>query len=143
MQIFFTGLHKIQNWTKQSLITRLKKSLSHDWIHESVSHKFPLREYYVQLEWEKKSRTAMGSNTEVLTSIHELIKQLTLSDSDAESLSAGAHLPKCDHPSVIIEGKTKCQPTLNTRKSITHLYFSKLQLRIYILVNLYLCHRNP
>ncbi len=73
----------------------------------------------------------MGSNTEVLMSIHELIKQLTLSDSDAESLSTGAHHSKCDHPSVIIEGKTKCQPTLNARKSI------------YILVNLYLCHGGP
>ncbi len=72
-----TGLEKIQDWTKQSLQRRLHKSLSHDWIHEKTSHKFPLRQYYAQLEWKKKIRTAMGSDTVTLTSVHDLIKQLT------------------------------------------------------------------
>ncbi len=91
------GLQKIQNWTRQSLKRRLTKSLSHDWIHESMSHKFPLRQYYVQLEWKKKIRTAMGSETVKLTSVNELIKQLKSPSSDG-----------LDHAvafSVIIEGK--------------------------------------
>ncbi len=94
-----TGLQKIQEWTQKSLKTRLQKSLSHDWIHESKSVKFPLREYYVQLEWEQKKRTAMGSKTVTLTSIHELIKQLQQSGSGAGQMS--------DSSSVIIEGKIR------------------------------------
>ncbi len=93
-----TGLRKIQEWTQKSLKTRLQKSLSHDWIHGNKSVKFPLRKYYVQLEWEKKERTAMGSKTVTLTSIHELIKQLQQS-------GAGAGQMTSDSSSVIIEGK--------------------------------------
>ncbi len=86
------GLQRIQDWTKQSLIKRLKKSLSHDWIHEKTSHKFPLRKYYVQLEWKQKSRTAMGSENVTFTSIYDLLKELKSSNSWNSS-------------SVIIEGK--------------------------------------
>ena len=85
---YSAGLEKIQDWTKQSLKTRLKKSLAHDWIPEKTSHKFPLRQYYVQLEWKQKIRTAMGSKTVTLTSIHDLIKVLTMSNSDAETQGA-------------------------------------------------------
>ncbi len=95
----FSGLQNIRQWTQISLKTRLHKSLSHDWIHEKSSHKFPLRKYYVQLEWEKKERTAMGSETVTLTSIHELIKQLQQSGAGADQMS--------DSSSVIIEGKIR------------------------------------
>ncbi len=90
------GLMKIQDWTRQSLKRRLQKSLSHDWINEKTSHKFPLREYYVQLEWRKRIRTAMGSETVTLTSIHDLIRQLQLTDCDQTRHAAF---------SVVIEGK--------------------------------------
>ena len=93
-----TGLRKIQEWTQKSLKTRLQKSLSHDWIHESKSVKFPLRQYYVQLEWTQKIITAMGSKTVTLTSIHDLIKQL-------QQYGAGAGQMTSDSSSVIIEGK--------------------------------------
>ena len=86
---FFTGLKKIQDWTKQSLKKRLAKSLSHDWINEKTSHKFPLRRYYVQLRWKKKVRTAMRSKTVTLTSIHDLIKQLMSTNSDVERADPG------------------------------------------------------
>ena len=92
-----SGHQKIQEWTQISLKKRLQKSLSHDWIHEKSSHKFPLRKYYVQLEWEKKERTAMGSKKVTLTSIHELIKQLQQPGAGAGQMS--------DSSSVIIEGK--------------------------------------
>ena len=94
-----TGLRKIQEWIQKSLKIRLQKSLSHDWIHESKSVKFPLRKYYVQLEWEKKERTAMGSKTVTLTSIHDLIEQLQQSGAGAAQMS--------DSSSVIIEGKIR------------------------------------
>ena len=86
----FIGLQKIKAWTQEALKTRLRKSLSHDWIHETTSHKFPLREYYVQLEWEKKIRTAIGSKTVTLTSIYELTKHLGFSKTDAKGLGAAA-----------------------------------------------------
>ena len=58
---------------------------------ERTARKFPLREYYVQLEWKKKIRTVMGNKTVTLTSIHDLIKHLTLSDSDAGSPGVRSH----------------------------------------------------
>ena len=77
---FLIGLLNIQAWTKESLKTRLNKSLSNDWIPERSAHKFPLRQYYVQLEWKQKIRTAMGSETKTLTSLHELLKEITLTE---------------------------------------------------------------
>ncbi len=102
--LYFQGLEKIRDWTKQSLKRRLHKSLSHDWIHEKISHKFPLREYYVQLEWKKKIRTALGSNTVTLTSIHDFIKQLTMEDS-VEGAPGGTDSKRQMVNSVMIEGK--------------------------------------
>ena len=78
---YFSGCMKIQRWLKDSLITRLQKSLSCDWIHESRAHKFPLRTYYVQLEWQKKTRQALAIKRETLTSIHELISQISANNS--------------------------------------------------------------
>ena len=72
-----SGLQQIWEWTEQSLKRRLNKSLSHDWFPEKSAHKFPLRQYYVQLEWKKKIRTAVGSDRVTLTSLHDLVKQLT------------------------------------------------------------------
>ncbi len=94
------GLEKIQDWTKQSLQRRLHKSLSHDWIDKKTSHKFPLRQYYVQLEWEKKERTAMGSRKVTLTSAHNLIKQLTMSKA-----AGGTGCTRQKAMSVMIEGR--------------------------------------
>ncbi len=47
----------------------------------------------------------MGSDTVTLTSIHDLIKQLRLSESDSGSPGAGADHTSCNSSSVIIEGK--------------------------------------
>ncbi len=107
MAISFLGLEKIKDWTQQSLKKRLSKSLSHDWIHEEISHKFPLRQYYVQLEWKKKISTAMGSKYVTLTSIHDVINQLISSHTEQESPGARASNTTHDSTSVIIEGKTE------------------------------------
>ena len=94
---------KIKEWTKQSLKRRLNKSLSHDWIAERSAHKFPLRKYYVQLEWKQKVRTAMGSETRTLTSLHDLIKEIGIDTCD-KSREATANHPN-DATIVIVEGK--------------------------------------
>ena len=93
---------KIQYWVKQSLQRRLHKSLSHDWIHDDTSHKFQLRQYYVQLEWTKKIRTAMGSTTVTLLSLHDLIKQLTVDESIHKHPAASKRKLVS---SVVIEGR--------------------------------------
>ena len=72
---FLTGVKEIQECTKESLKRRLQNSLSHDWIAESRAHAFPLKGYYVQLNWSRKIRKAMGTETVTLTSLHELIKE--------------------------------------------------------------------
>ncbi len=97
IKLFPLGLKKIKDWTQQSLIRRLKKSLSHDWIPERIAHKFPLRQYYVQLEWNQKVRTAMRSQTKTLTSLHDLIKQ--------RGMGTNQHPDAA--PSVLIEGENQ------------------------------------
>ena len=69
--------------------------MAHDWIPEDRAHVFPLRKYYVQLEWKKKIRHALTTETVTLTSIHELIKQM-----QSESSGEGPHSGN----SVLIEG---------------------------------------
>ena len=101
--IFSTRLQQIQDWIKLSLKRRLNKSLSHDWIPERSAHKFPLRKYYVQLEWKQKTRTAMGSETRTLTSLHDLVRQMT-SETCNTSQGAAAKQHSDDAPSVIVEG---------------------------------------
>ena len=90
-------LGKLQDWTRQSL----QKSLSNDWIHESSSHKFPLRQFYVQLEWKKKLRKAMVAEKVDITSIHEVIKQIKPVTHVPEEKSHQTE----DASSVLIEGK--------------------------------------
>ncbi len=91
----FSGIVKIKDWTQLSLRKRLQKSLSHDWIHEKTSHKFPLRQYYVQLEWKRKKRTAMRTKIVTLSSLYDLIREIEIGEDEATN-HAG---------SVIIEGK--------------------------------------
>ncbi len=103
-----TGLKKIQGWIIQSLKRRLNKSLSHDWIPEKSSHKFPLRKYYVQLEWKQKVRTAMGSESVVLTSLHDFIKQIGGGTCDMNQQAEVMH-HQYDGLSVIVEGNWSYQ----------------------------------
>ncbi len=105
--MFQTGLNKIQDWTKESLKRRLKKSLSNDWMPQQSAHKFPLREYYVQLEWKQKIRRAMRSETITLTSLHDLIKQLGIATRNDKTQGSKAYSKNKNPPSVIIEGKKK------------------------------------
>ncbi len=90
---------------------RLQKSLSNDWHHEKNSYKFPLRQYYVQLEWKKKIRKALQSEIVTLTSLHELIKQLNFEEHVTCTESSNS--------SVMIEGR-KFEINL---VSVAHYYY--------------------
>ncbi len=48
--------------------------MSYDWQPEDTSYHFPLKKYYVQLEWTRKIRTPVGFKRESVASIHDLIK---------------------------------------------------------------------
>ncbi len=41
---------------------------------------FPLRKFYVQLEWQKKLHHALTTETVTFHSIHELLEQMTISE---------------------------------------------------------------
>ena len=96
MILFSTGLKEIQDWTRDSLKRRLKNSLASDWVPESRAHMLPLRDCYVQLKWEKKNRRALICETEPLTSLLELIKKMSSSNSTENASHSGK--------SVIVEG---------------------------------------
>ncbi len=78
--------------------------MSHDWIPERSAHKFPLRQYYVQLEWNQKIRTAMGSNTVTMMSLHDLIKDMGTGTCKKTQETAANNVSK-DVQSIIVEGK--------------------------------------
>ena len=94
--VLFSGLNEIQNWNKESLKRRLHKSLSCDWMR--TAHQFPLRKFYVELEWQRKVREALWTERIRLDSLHDLINLMTSSDdqttSDQQRIT-----------SVIVEGK--------------------------------------
>ncbi len=100
----FVGLKKLEDWTRQSLKRRLQKSLSNDWINESSCHKFPLRQFYVQLEWERKIRRAMSCDREVLTSIHEFLQQIIPVQDGGQVANERENSLTGDTSSVLVEG---------------------------------------
>ena len=81
------GLKKIQDWIKQSLEKRLKKSLSRDWLRNS--DKFRLRDFYVQLDLVRKIRRPLRSEQKSLTSIHELLEYINTVNSGGIQSAAG------------------------------------------------------
>ncbi len=91
---------EIQDCLKASMKRKLKKSLSHDWIPESRAHAFPLRGYYVQLNWRRKIRSAMDTENVTVTSLHELIKEKIKTSKEKQENKIGH--------SFIIEGKDQC-----------------------------------
>ncbi len=56
---------------------RLKKSLACDWMRPETVKQFPLRQFYVQLQWQRKIQQALRTDTVTLDSIHKLIEQMT------------------------------------------------------------------
>ena len=93
-----TGLEKIQLWLRRSLKRRLHKSLACDWMRPENEKHFPLREFYVQLEWQRKVHHVLSTKKVTLHSIHELIEQMTEQNQQAADKLKG-------ETSVIIEGK--------------------------------------
>ncbi len=98
-------MEQIQQWTRESLRRRLHKSLSCDWMHPDSAHHFSLRQFYVQLDWKKKIHGALTSRMITLTSINELIKQISASQNEGRHEPGTSHNTKTS--SVIIEGRSK------------------------------------
>ena len=67
-------------------------------MREGTEKCFPLREFYVQLEWQKKVHHVLYTEKVTLHSIHELIEQMTEQNQQATDKLKGK-------TSVIIEGK--------------------------------------
>ncbi len=111
--VFVKGLGKIQGWLRESLKRRLHKSLACDWMRPETEKHFPLREFYVQLEWKKKVHHVLSTKKVTLQSIYELIEQMTLSECSGAVASYSSQKEKNNiRPStirssnVIVEGET-------------------------------------
>ena len=61
-----------QKWNKESLIRRCRNALSTDWLPEDKTRTFPLKEYYVQLEWERKIKKVLKDEQVSMNRIHDL-----------------------------------------------------------------------
>ncbi len=85
----------MQLWLRESLKRRLHKSA---WMRPETEKHFPFREFYVQLEWQKKVHHVLYTEKVTLHSIHELIEQMTEQTQQAADKLKGER-------SVIIEGK--------------------------------------
>ncbi len=90
----------MQFWLRESLKRRLDKSLACDWMREETEKSFPLREFYVQLEWQRKVRRVLRTEKVTLHSIHELIEQMTEQNQQATGKPKSKTISN-----VIIEGK--------------------------------------
>ncbi len=104
---FQIGVIKIQQWLRESLERRLHKSLACDWMPIHNVHQFPLRQFYVQLEWERKVHLALRTERVTLTSIHDLIQQMTKAEG-TEKQTTTSRIKESDRmtsKSVLIEGK--------------------------------------
>ena len=104
----------MQLWLRESLKRRLHKSLACDWMRPETEKHFPLREFYVQLEWQKKVRHALSTEKVTLHSIHELIEQMTEQNQPADG-------PKSEmsesRDTTVLESKEKQKNTIRTKLS--------------------------
>ena len=91
-------MKNIQESIKKSLEIRLKKSLSCDW--QLNGHKFPLQQFYVQLDLVRKIRGPLRSKRKSLTSIHELMEYINSVNAGEGRSAAGTSTIS----SVVIQG---------------------------------------
>ncbi len=96
--VCYIGVKKIQSCIKQSLETRLKKSLSCDWLQNS--QKFQLQQFYVQLDLVRKIRMPFRTEDKHLTSIHELLEYINTVNRGRSQSAAGTS----SISSVVIQG---------------------------------------
>ena len=90
----FVVLAKYRRYNKESLRRRLRNFLSTDWLPHEKAKTFPLRGYYVNLDWLKKIKKAMKDELVPMSRIHDLFKQLDIQPQPINILTTGI-LPIC------------------------------------------------
>ena len=65
------GRRDIQTYTKESLCRRLRNYLSNDWLPINKAKSFPLKQFYVELNWTKKIK-GLRDRQEPMNRIHDI-----------------------------------------------------------------------
>ena len=65
------GMRDIQTLTKESLRRRLKNYLSNDWLPVDNAKSFPLKQFYVELNWTKTIK-GLRDRQEPMNRIHDI-----------------------------------------------------------------------
>ena len=76
VNIFFVlycllGMRDIQTYTKESLRRRLRNYLSNDWLPVNKAKSFPLKRFYVELNWTKTIK-GLRDTQEPMNRIHDI-----------------------------------------------------------------------
>ena len=65
------GMRDIQTYTKESLRRRLRNYLSNDWLPVNKAKSFPLKRFYVELNWTKTIK-GLRDTQEPMNRIHDI-----------------------------------------------------------------------
>ena len=96
-------LAQYKRYNKESLRRRLRNFLTTDWLPHDKAKTFPLRGYYVNLDWLKKIKKAMKDELVPMSKIHDLFKQIDIRPEPISILMTGI-LPICsDSDSFVIK----------------------------------------
>ena len=68
---FLLGMRDIQTYTKESLRRRLRNYLSNDWLPVNKAKSFPLKRFYVELNWTKTIK-GLRDTQEPMNRIHDI-----------------------------------------------------------------------
>ena len=71
--LLFADVAEIQKQTRDSLERNFKNALSHDWIPHDRAKTFPLKDFYVNLEWRRKVKGAIRNTKTRIGSLHEML----------------------------------------------------------------------
>ena len=87
------GMRDIQTYTKESLRRRLRNYLSNDWLPVNKSKSFPLKRFYVELNWTKTIK-GLRDRQESMNKIHDIFT-LNIGSSAVTVLVRGMLRPDC------------------------------------------------
>ena len=88
-----SGMRDIQAYTRESLRRRLRNYLSNDWLPVNKSKSFPLKRFYVELNWTKTIK-GLQDTQEPMNRIHDIFT-LNIGSSAVTVLVRGASV--CYH----------------------------------------------
>ena len=70
--IFSSALDEVRTHLKESLRRRCRNYLSHDWLPKDKARSFPLKKYYVELDWMRKLKKALRDEQIPMNRIHDI-----------------------------------------------------------------------